>query len=225
MRRNKRKFCFIICVHDEYVYEECLLYINRLNIPSGFTTEVLPIYKAKGMAEGYNKGMTGTDAKYKVYMHQNVFITNPNFLNDVLTVFKQNWKIGMIGVLGAPVMPPSGVMWHGNRVGNLDMLNRDIVDYSGYEYKKEDGMTEVEAIEGLIMVTKEDVLWREDIFDGWDFYDVSQSYEFRKKGYHVVVPKQKKPWCAQGDGIRNLWGYDKYRKLFLKEYMQESAEH
>ena len=79
-------------------------------------------------------------------------------------------------------------------------------------------MTDVEAVDGLLMVTKEDLPWREDLFDGWDFYDVSQSFEFRKKGYRVVVPEQKKPWCAHDDGTMNLWSYDGYRKIFLTEY-------
>ena len=48
--------------------------------------------------------------------------------------------------------------------------------------------TEVEAVDGLFIATQYDVKWREDIFDGWDFYDISQSEEFHRAGYKVVVP-------------------------------------
>ena len=41
------------------------------------------------------------------------------------------------------------------------------------------------------MATQYDVPWREDLFDGFDFYDVSQSFEFRKAGYTVGVPVQR----------------------------------
>ena len=220
MRINRRKFAFIICVNEEHLFRECELYINQLNIPSGFTVEIVPIRNVDSMAQGYNRGMASTDAKYKIYMHQDVFIINPNFLNDVLTVFKHNWKIAMIGIMGNPTMPPSGVMWQGERIGNLYQLEPDNVNFNGYEYKKEDGFTEVEAIDGLLMVTREDIAWREDLFDGWSFSDCAQCYEFRQKGYKIVVPEQKKPWVAHDNGIINVWGgYDKYRKIFTKHYM------
>ena len=39
-----------------------------------------------------------------------------------------------------------------------------------------------------------------DLFDGWDFYDISQCQEFRRTGYKVVVPKQEEAWCIHDDG-------------------------
>ncbi|MGN0346903.1 MAG: glycosyltransferase family protein [Lachnospiraceae bacterium] len=220
MRVNRRKFAFIICVNNQQYFKECEVYIQRLKIPAGFTIEIIPIYDAKSICEGYNRGMTSTDAKYKIYMHQDVYIMNPNFLCDILTVFKQNWKIGMIGMVGSPILPPNAVMWDDVRVGNLYSFRNQDVDFDGYEYRKEEGYDVVEAVDGLLMVTKADIRWRDDLFDGWDFYDISQSFEFRNKGYQVVVPEQRKPWCAHEDGvILNLWnGYDKYRHIFMDNY-------
>ena len=215
---NEQKFCFIICTNSDFYLKECSLYIKRLHVPKGYSVEILPIRDAKSMTSGYNQGMNATDAKYKIYMHQDVSIINPNFLNDILTVFDQDEEIGMIGMIGSPVLPSCGVMWYGKRIGNLYALDKNNVDFDGYEYKAEDGMAPVEAVDGLLMVTNTDIPWREDLFDGWDFYDVSQSFEFRKKGYTVVVPEQKKPWCAHDDGVMNLWSYDTYRKIFLAEY-------
>ncbi len=39
---------------------------------------------------------------------------------------------------------------------------------------------QVRVIDGLIMVTQYDLPWREDLFLGWHFYDVSQCLEFLK---------------------------------------------
>lgn len=218
MRVNKQKFCFIICSNNDSYLNECSLYISRLRVPEGYSVEILPIRDAKSMASGYNIGMKATDAKYKIYLHEDVFVINPNFLNDILTVFFADWEVGMIGMIGSPILPSCGIMWYGDRIGNMYELDKNNVNFDGYEYKKEDGMTVVEAIDGLLMVTKEDIRWREELFDGWDFYDVSQSFEFRKKGYKVVVPEQTKPWCVQDDKVMNLWSYDGYRKTFLAEY-------
>lgn len=222
MGKNKRKIAFIICVNDELFFNECQLYINQLDVPEGFVVEIIPIRGAKSMCNGYNMGMAKTDAKYKVYMHQDVFIINPNFLNDILEVFKINWKIGMIGVMGSPIMPASGVPVHGERQGNLYEFDNENVDFNGYAFKKEHDIYDVQCIDGLIMATKEDIPWREDIFDGWDFYDASQSIEFARRGFRVVVPEQKKPWVAHDESSQYpQWTFDKYRKIFLEEYGYE----
>ena len=84
---NTHKFCFIICTNNEIYLEECIHYINHLLIPEGYEIDLITITEATSMTEGYNQGMTSSDAKYKIYMHQDVFIINPNFMNDVLTVF------------------------------------------------------------------------------------------------------------------------------------------
>lgn len=224
MTNNRKKFCFIICVNDDRYLSECQLYINRLKVPDGYTVEVIPVLKAKSMAEGYNRGMALTDAKYKIYLHQDVFIINPNFLNDILTIFNISRKIGMIGVIGSPKLSPSAVMSFDKRIGNLYSLDSENVNFEGYEYGKNDGLYEVEAIEGLLMVTRFDIPWREDIFDGWEYYDVAQSFEFTQKGYKVVVPGQRRPWCIHDNDISSPWFYNKYRKIFIEEYMNNSDD-
>lgn len=219
MGKNKRKIAFIICVNDDEFFEECQLYINQLEVPNGFVVETIPIRGAKSMCSGYNKGMAQSDAKYKVYMHQDVFIINPNFLNDIMEVFKISTKIAMIGVMGSPMMPASGVPEHGERIGCLYALDNENVQFNGYSFKKEHDVYDVQTIEGLIMVTREDIPWREDLFDGWDFYDASQSMEFIRRGYRIVVPEQKKPWVAHDESSQfGQWNFNKYRKIFLEEY-------
>ena len=37
---------------------------------------------------------------------------------------------------------------------------------------EKDGGWEVEGVDGLLMATQYDIPWREDLFDGWDFYDL-----------------------------------------------------
>ena len=76
----------------------------------------------------------------------------------------------------------------------------------------------MEAIDGLLRATQYDVPWREDLFDKWDFYDISQSQEFLRAGYKVVVPKQKRPWCIHDDDFFNLKNFYNARKVFLEEY-------
>lgn len=38
----------------------------------------------------------------------------------------------------------------------------------------------VDAVDGLLMMTQYDLPWRDDLFSDFDFYDVSQAFEFRR---------------------------------------------
>lgn len=217
---KENKICFIICSNDERYLGECLYYINRLEVPEGYEIDVISVWEAKSMTSGYNEGMQATDAKYKIYLHQDVFIVYRKFLHSVLKIFASDTSIGMIGMVGAPKISVSGVMWFGHREGQLYGVNRLEGEYGFYEYQLADGLHEVDAVDGLLIVTSMDIPWREDRFDGWDFYDVSQSLEFKRANYKVVVPEQLCPWCKHDDGVVNLSNYDKYRKICIQEYSE-----
>ncbi len=213
---DENKICFIICVNDELFFRECVNYIHWLKVPKGMEVELLEIRGAASMTSGYNEGMNSTNAKYKVYMHQDVFIINRYFIYDIVSLFRFDSSIGMIGLVGCRKIPEHATMWYGSRVvkGGKD------VSWEEYRYKREDGFWVVEGIDGLLMATQYDIPWREDLFDGWDFYDLSQSVEMRKRGYHIIVPVQNHLWYCHDDKIiLSLWDYNKYRKRFIKEYM------
>ena len=88
-----------------------------------------------------------------------------------------------------------------------------------HQKKNEKPYMQVEAVDGLFIATQYDIIWREDLFTGWDFYDASQSKEFSASGYKIVVPYMESPWCVHDEGFLNLDRYDHYRQIFLDEYM------
>ena len=214
---TNRKVCFIICVNDYKYMQECLHYIKNLIVPDGYTIDVLTINEADSMASGYNAAMKESDAKYKIYMHQDVFLIKKDILADILHIFEDE-DIGMIGLIGTEKMPADGCMWNAPRVGRIYSCGV----FSTKEFiasdKNEKLYMEVEAVDGLFIATQYDTEWREDIFTGWDFYDASQSEEFRRKGYKVVVPYMDSSWGIHDDGFLNLEKYNKYREIYLNEY-------
>lgn len=213
---NDKKICFIMCVNDDLYANEAITFINNIKIPYGYTVDVLTITDAKSMCAGYNEGMKATDAKYKIYMHQDVFIVDKYFIHKLLKIF-ENPDVGMVGMVGSPKLPENKVMWKGERIGKIYCNN--IYSTKMWELGTVDGDYEdVEAIDGLLMATQYDLNWREDIFDKWDFYDVSQSTEYRKQGYRVVVPNMDKPWCIHYDGFMNLKNYYEQRRKYIDEY-------
>lgn len=216
---DKNKICFIICVNNDFFYRECVKYIRWLELPEGMELEILEIRDAKSMASGYQRGMEQSNAKYKVYMHQDVFIINKYFIYDIISIFKSQGKVGLIGLIGSVKVPRNGVMWSEGRVGNWT----EMIPWEGYRYDMEkDGGWEVEGVDGLLMATQYDIPWREDLFDGWDFYDLAHCFEMKRGGYHIVVPVQRHIWFIHDDkAALALWNYNKYRKIFVEEYMKD----
>lgn len=213
---NDKKFCFIMCTNNEHYEQEAIFWISKLHVPPGYEIDVISIKDAKSMTSGYNEGMRATDAKYKIYMHQDVMIIDQDMLYGLLKIFSIP-VVGMIGMIGSPEMPEDQVMWHGYRIGMIYSSNITQMTLLNAGKVGKD-CTEVEAVDGLFIATQYDLPWREDVFDKWDFYDVSQSYEFRKAGYKVVVPYMEKPWVIHDDGYLNLKNYDNERKKLLDEY-------
>lgn len=212
---QENKICFIICVNDDSQFAECLLYLSRLRVPDGMKMDVLEIREYSSMAQGYQQAMEKSDAKYKVYIHQDVRIVNVNFIEYLVSVFQNDDTIGMVGMVGSPVLPLDMVMWHGERY--FDLYYQEIPEDT-YNVKNH-GYAPVEAIDGYLMATQHDVPWRYDLFDGWHFYDISQSFEHRKAGYQVVVPHTRGAWAIHDEKpCLSLWGYDKYRRIFRDTY-------
>lgn len=212
---NKQKIAFITCVNDEAEYAECRYYLDRLHVPDGYFIDMLCIRDAPSMVAGYNAGMRDSDAKYKVYLHQDVFMKNIYFISDMLKIFASDEQIGMMGVIGKKKIGTTLTdMLKPLDTGNV-IYNNVIM---GEKYSGNEGYAEVEMADGLLLATQYDIPWREDVFDGWDFYDVSQCLEFQKMGYKVVVPSQKKIWCCHDGVCLELAKFFDHYKQFRYEY-------
>ncbi|WP_236886760.1 glycosyltransferase [Clostridium beijerinckii] len=219
---NTNKIAFITCVNNEALYMKSLEYIKKLQLPEFMEIELIAIRDAKSMTSAYNEAMQKSDSKYKVYLHQDVYIQNENFIIDILDIFKNDENIGLIGMVGAKIIPVSGIWWEDHRkVGKVFDSHRGFMELLNFN-EVQDPYTDVKGIDGLIMITQYDLPWRDDIFDGWHFYDLSQSVEFIKNGFKVIVPSQKIAWCLHDCGIVNTKnGFEEYRNKFLDNYSKD----
>lgn len=220
---DKHKICFILCTNDEQQLQECMMYISLLHVPEGYQTDVITVTDASSMTSGYNEAMRASDAKYKIYLHQDTFIVEHYFLDFLLKLFKRDSKIGMIGIVGTEKLSKDGVMWHEQRCGNFYCLEELAKDGFDNIVHLKRGHKEVEAIDGLLMATQYDLPWREDIFKGFDFYDISQCMEFRRAGYKIAVPAQKTNWVIHVCGAPTFWHYNENREILLQEYPEIGA--
>lgn len=221
---NERKISFITCVNDEGLYATCESHIQSLSVPLGYTVELLPIRGATSMAQGYNVAMQSTDAKYKVYLHQDTLIVNLNFIVEIITLFKSDPRLGLIGMAGCTELQNDGIWWNGGRLVGKVIEPTRVLEFSPVQGSYEP----VAAVDGLLLATQYDVLWREDLFHGFHFYDLAQSLEVLKHGWFVGVPNQQTPWCKHGFGrtagpVESAMGYaesfERSRQIFINHYL------
>ena len=219
---DPHKVAFISCVNDESWYSESLLYQKQLELPDGMTAEYIPVRGARSMCEGYNIGMRQSDAKYKIYLHQDVLVVNRQLIADIMRIFRDE-SVGLIGVIGAKALPATGIWWDSLRVVGRVLHAcepESIVESVCQEQESTDQV--VEAVDGLIMMTQYDLPWREDLFQDWHFYDISQCKEFARAGCKTVVPFQKEFWTIHCPKEKPLAkAYHKYQRAFLREYGNE----
>ncbi|MCR5701966.1 MAG: glycosyltransferase family protein [Lachnospiraceae bacterium] len=217
----KKRISFIVCVNDEDAYSECEWYINKLIVPEGYDMDIIPVRNARSMCSGYNIGMNKSDARYKIYIHQDVLCVNKYMLYDILEIFNADGNIGLIGVAGCDRMPETGMWWDASNqyyyiyqdtgIGTVCRIT-DGINAGIYET--------VDVIDGVLMATSKDVGWREDLFKGFHFYDISQSMEFKRKGYEVVIGKTSNPWILHDEKVDKFLDsdYEVAKTVFLKEY-------
>ena len=212
------KIEFIICTNDELLYSNCTHFINQLIIPKGCTIDIMKLTNQRSITSAYNNAIKASTAKYKVYLHQDTFINNVNFISELIAIFTSDSAIGIIGMIGSKTIPPNGVWWKGETIGKVYGSPKGRMELMSFSNPAV--LEEVEAVDGLLIATQYDIPWNEE-FQGWHYYDLSQCAEFRKYGYKVVIPHQDEPWVTHDCGKVNVSnGYDENRKLFISTYLK-----
>ena len=178
LEQFKKSVVFIVSYDDERYLEECLYYIKKLHVPLGMKVDVVSVSGTTSPVEDYNSIIEECNARYKVYLDQRTFIINDMFLYEVLSLFRGNPQIGMLGVLGGDT--PDDL-----NKGRILVWDENGIADNNYQSSKE---TEgVAVVNGMLMVTQYDIPWTED--------EIRQAAVFKENGYEVVIPYQSAGWC------------------------------
>jgi glycosyltransferase involved in cell wall biosynthesis len=221
---NENKIAFVINVKSIENYEKCVEFLQQLIMPESFTAEVIALENCANLGYGYNQIQKENDAMYKVYMADDVFIVNPNFIEDVIDIFDSNFTIGMVGIVGEEKFIPSL---------NIEKMTSDIKRYRFGKYYDSD-LNEVSFGEvsgkykqaaflkyGLV-ITNRDIEWNGADNFGEDLLIMAQCAEYQKNGYISAVAAQKNPWAIAdsiGSGSINI--KENEREIFLKKYSKD----
>lgn len=189
---NEKQFAFIICIEQEFYYQECLKYIDDLYVPEGYSVDIISIHDADNITCAFNAGTEASEAKYKIYMDEKIFLINRHFLEDILNIFMQDIQVGMIstvGFQGNDIPTEYKKQWNTGR--NIIYNGRNTADYNKNLITKENAEVDI-AIGGLI-ATQYDIGWSENSVD--KAFDLTASLKVKEEGYRIIVPYQNQAWC------------------------------
>ena len=191
-RLDSEKICIIIHVKNKDNMLNMKMWIKELIIPNGKKLEIMPINIFDNIVASYNWGMEHSDAKYKLYIQDNVQIIKREFLVDLINMFEQSDEYGIAGVIGCRRVTSNDEWWKNNLVGAI--AKRNTVGIKKYLYERNiNNPYEVEALNGLVLMTQVDIPWEERNLN--NCYDIgrSQCTKFWENGYKALVIPQDMP--------------------------------
>ena len=191
-------------------------YLDAIDVPSGFTVELIEVSVDGNVAAAYQRAMHESDAKYKVYLSAGSILLRLNFFAEMLRVFAEDPAIGIMGLVGTAQLSTSG------ELGASPMLKGRLLytDDTSFHGATVEGTTEeVMAVSPDLIATQYDIPWRSDLFRGDCFFAEAQCIEFRRKGYRTVLPQQDDPWLLTRK--RAYEADEASREVFLDTYSTE----
>ncbi|WP_075209242.1 glycosyltransferase [Cytobacillus solani] len=196
---NENKICFIINGHDEVKYQESLKYINALIIPEGFEIEILTSVKHINTPAFYNTAMLSSDAKYKIYLEESTSIIDKQFLYSLISLFRANQDIGMVGAIGAKQIPETFNWIESNyKVGSVYAYQGECLEFIEYS-PSVSGFEETVVLDRSILATQFDIPFCEEDL----IYDLSQSVKFIENGYKIGVLIKDQPFVVLDQKLNN----------------------
>ena len=111
MSEDAKKIAFISCVNDEEMYAECVRYLKHLDLPQGVSAELVPVHGAPSMAAGYEAARRASSAQYKVYMHQDILLTEKRIIFRLVQILLEEPEVRLIGLTVCRHMLSDGVGW------------------------------------------------------------------------------------------------------------------
>ncbi|MDE6742877.1 MAG: glycosyltransferase family protein [Lachnospiraceae bacterium] len=237
---QEHEIACILCANDEDYVKEMILYLKRQNMPEGYHLGMYIVRGAKSMTAGYELARKSIPAEIKIYMHQDTFIFDEEYLKNLIETLRSA-DYAMLGLAGTKKLPGSAIWGESDPDDMRFCLYQDftlqvleaVTDASAVSSQELSDMftdeecQEVESIDGVLMATREDVPWREDLFKGFHFYDISQCMEYRRRGYRVGIFENG--GCAgvlhevnvsKNEAYERL--YEEARRRFLQEYHEQT---
>lgn len=219
--KNEKKFAFLVRKSNEALYDSCLKSLQSLRLPAGYEAELFTLTAEAPYAAQANRALALSDAKYKIYINDDLRLVYAHLLADLPAIF-ENESIGMVGALGSRSLPTDGnVLGADDKQGAVYVPAKTRL--SELRFGEGAGASAQEAVPVRFVLpsffaTQEDLPWDESCET--QYYAVlAQCRGFEKAGRRIVVPLPQSIWCAyQSQNISFDAADDDHERFFARYY-------
>lgn len=210
---NNAKILIVIAQFNKTYVDRLIESMKILEIPVGYEVEILVITDVMKKIEAYRRAVLGSEAKYKIFIDEKTVIKDKNFLNEIITTFNQDEKIGAIGVIGSSIVPTDAKIRHNTRrIGEMEFTDIKFVNWSG-----DSNIADVIAVEEYVLATSCDTAWFDIGLQSDEFLFTTQCIELKEKGYKSVINRELGK-CISWEGNNEREYNQQDCKLFMDTY-------
>ena len=222
---NEKGIAILVWKRNEEHYANCIEGLRSLQYPAGYEVQVYTLTDQDTFTKQCSSVLAESDAKYKIYLSDEMRITALTFVQDMLNIFADG-TIGMIGFFGSTELPLSAnIMDAPHKYGSVFMPADGALEEMRFGEGTADVIADVRAILPSLFVTQYDVPWDAN-YTGQYYAVQAQCREFVRHGYRVVVPIVETPFCGyQSEKISfETGGADRDRFFSANTSAADSAE-
>jgi GT2 family glycosyltransferase len=201
----------VVVYNNEQTLNEILLQSLK-NQTSKF--EIIPVDNTKGRfksaAEALNYGGKRANGRYIMFVHQDVDLVSPTWLENVEKILEPIHDLGIAGIVG---MSEKGwhfkKRWRGYIEDNVNIYSRN---------KTLQNPEEVQTLDGLLLIIPklmfDKMQFDEKTFDGWHCYDADYCLRVRQFGLKAYAIPFFVRHGSFGGNIKDIFEYQ--RRLYYK---------
>ena len=214
--KKEKKVAFFVHKSDEALYSTCLESLQALHLPAGYEAELFTLTAGKPYAVQANKALALSDAKYKIYINDDMCLVQPRFFGELLAIFKDA-AVGMVGAWGSQSLPVDGnVLSSAYKRGAFYVPAED--GFSEQRFGDATGKAaDVRCILPSFFATQWDIAWDES-YEKQYYAVLAHCRAFEEEGRRIVVPLPKNIWCAYQVKDISFDGSEADRKKFFTRY-------
>ena len=190
---KEKKIAVLLHKSRERRYEICMESLRNMNWPDGYEAELFVITQDRPYAVQVNEIMTAADAKYKIYINDDLCLVHPQMIEEMLNLFQDD-SIGMIGILGSTSLPVSGsVMDSPYKSGAVYIPSeKDLAELRFHETSE---AADVRFLLPSLFATQRDVPW-DEAYEKQYYAVLAYCRGMEESGVRIVVPHQQEIWCT-----------------------------
>ncbi len=190
---KEKKIAVLLHKSREGRYEICMESLRNMNWPDGYEAELFVITQDRPYAVQVNEIMTAADAKYKIYINDDLCLVHPQMIEEMLNLFQDD-SIGMIGILGSTSLPVSGsVMDSPYKSGAVYIPSEK--DLSELRFHETSEAADVRFLLPSLFATQRDVPW-DEAYEKQYYAVLAYCRGMEESGVRIVVPHPQEIWCT-----------------------------